>query len=117
MQDWKLLICKTQPDGRRGATLLPAEGNTWQVTLAEINGRGAPKTDEEFLEFARSLPDQTAYHALLRSEAITPGETPCVLYMPATFCMFQYRRINNRECSRGSCSGHLLSHEKRASVL
>ena len=72
--DWLLLVCKTQPYGNRGGTLLPTEENRWQVTLAELGGPGPETNDEGFLEFAKSLPDQTMYNVLKQCEPVTPGE-------------------------------------------
>ncbi|KAG7669037.1 hypothetical protein Ndes2526A_g00744 [Nannochloris sp. 'desiccata'] len=70
--DWLLLVCKSQPNGKRGGTLLPTENGRWQVTLAEIGGDGPENTDEGFLEFAKSLPDQTMYNILKQCEPVTP---------------------------------------------
>jgi hypothetical protein len=72
--DWLLLVCKSQPNGKRGGTLLPTENGRWQVTLAEIGGDGPENTDEGFLEFAKSLPDQTMYNILKQCEPVTPGK-------------------------------------------
>lgn len=77
--DWLLLVCKTQPYGNRGGTLLPTEENRWQVTLAELGGPGPETTDEGFLEFAKSLPDQTMYNILKQCEPVTPGKLKLVL--------------------------------------
>lgn len=68
---WKLLVCKTQPHGTRGGTLLPTERGMWQVTLAEVNGNEVSRDEEGFLEFARSLPDATLYKALKGSAPIS----------------------------------------------
>jgi hypothetical protein len=72
--DWLLLVCKTQPNGNRGGTLLPTENGRWQVTLAEVGGEGPETTDEGFLTFAKSLPDQTMYNILKQCEPLTPGK-------------------------------------------
>ena len=71
--DWYLLVCKSQPHGTRGGTLLPTEHGYWQVTLAELGGKGPETTDEGFLEFARTLPDQTMYNVLKQCEPVTNG--------------------------------------------
>ena len=66
-------MCKTQPFGTRGGTLLPTEEGRWQVTLAEIGGPGPEPTNEGFLEFAKNLPDQTMYNVLKDCEPETDG--------------------------------------------
>lgn len=73
-QDWKALLCKSQPYGQRGGTLLPCEGDLWQVTLASLGGRDMPKDDASFLDFAKSLPDPTMFYALRDSIPITPSK-------------------------------------------
>lgn len=69
-----MLMCKSQPYGKRGGSLFPTEGGMWQVTLAEINGPDVPRDDKGFLEFARSLPDPTMYEALRRSTPVSDGK-------------------------------------------
>lgn len=66
-------MCKTQPHGTRGGTLLPTEDGMWQVTLAEVNGKETIKTEDDFLNFAKSLPDPTIYEALVQSIPLTDG--------------------------------------------
>jgi len=74
VQDWKALLCKSQPYGQRGGTLLPCEGDLWQVTLASLGETEMPTDDASFLDFARSLPDPTMYYALKDSVPITPSK-------------------------------------------
>jgi 2-polyprenyl-6-methoxyphenol hydroxylase-like FAD-dependent oxidoreductase len=50
--------------GPRGAVLLPNEGNRWHVALIGIAGDYPPNGDEQFLEFARSLPTPEIYNIL-----------------------------------------------------
>ncbi|MEG4489441.1 2-polyprenyl-6-methoxyphenol hydroxylase-like oxidoreductase [Microcoleus sp. D2_18a_B4] len=60
------------PFRTRGGAIFPIEGNRWLVSL---NGgdRDYPPADEAgFLEFARTLPTPTIYHAIKDAEAITP---------------------------------------------
>jgi len=55
-----------------GGAIFPIEGNRWLVGFAR-GDRDYPPTDEAgFLEFARSLPTPTIYHAIKDAEAITP---------------------------------------------
>jgi hypothetical protein len=56
----------------RGGAIFPIEGNRWLVSVAG-GDRDYPPTDEAgFVEFARSLPTPTIYHAIKDAEAITP---------------------------------------------
>jgi flavin-dependent dehydrogenase len=89
--DWLLLVCKTQPNGNRGGTLLPTEYGRWQVTLAEVGGDGPENTDEGFLEFAKSLPDQTMYNILKQCEPLTPGNT----IFSTLFLSWSYRFLSH----------------------
>jgi len=60
------------PFRTRGGAIFPIEGNRWLVGFAG-GDRDYPPTDEAgFLEFARSLPTPTIYHAIKDAEAITP---------------------------------------------
>lgn len=48
------------------------EGNIWQVTIADAGGENIPLTDEGFLSFAESLPDQKLFEILKESVPLTP---------------------------------------------
>jgi 2-polyprenyl-6-methoxyphenol hydroxylase-like FAD-dependent oxidoreductase len=69
--EWKLLVIKSLPSGTKGGSLLPMEGNIWQVTLADAGGEQLCLTDEGFLRFAAQLPDKTLYHILLQAIPLT----------------------------------------------
>jgi hypothetical protein len=70
-QQWKLLVIKSLPFGTRGGSLLPMEGGLWQAVLADAGDCGVPSTDEEFLSFAKSLPDGTMHDVLKSSAPVT----------------------------------------------
>jgi 2-polyprenyl-6-methoxyphenol hydroxylase-like FAD-dependent oxidoreductase len=64
-QDWKgIYIQPSAPDQKRGAILTPLEGNRWHVTMIGMAEDYPPSTEDEFLGFARSLPDLRIYEAL-----------------------------------------------------
>jgi len=67
-----VFISPGPPFRTRGGAIFPIEGNRWLVTLGG-GDRDYPPTDEAgFLEFARTLPTSTIYHAIKDAEAITP---------------------------------------------
>jgi 2-polyprenyl-6-methoxyphenol hydroxylase-like FAD-dependent oxidoreductase len=54
--DGSFLVCGTSPPTSfRAAAVLPVEGDRWMVTLAGVHGDVPGTTDDEVLEFARSL--------------------------------------------------------------
>ncbi len=60
----KLYIRPNAPDGTRGGLILPLEDGRWHVTLVGEAGDYPPTNDEEYLEFARSLPSNRLYEAI-----------------------------------------------------
>ncbi|MEP6515898.1 NAD(P)/FAD-dependent oxidoreductase [Microcoleus vaginatus] len=67
-----VFVSTAPPFRTRGGAIFPIEGNRWLVSVAG-GDRDYPPTDEAgFLEFARSLPTPTIYHAIKDAEAITP---------------------------------------------
>ncbi|MEG4444538.1 FAD-dependent monooxygenase [Microcoleus sp. AT9_B5] len=60
------------PFRTRGGAIFPIEGNRWIVGLAGGDRDYPPADEAGFLEFARSLPTPTIYHAIKDAEAITP---------------------------------------------
>jgi 2-polyprenyl-6-methoxyphenol hydroxylase-like FAD-dependent oxidoreductase len=63
--NWKIASCYSDPPrNRRGALLMPIEGNAWMVAL--IGGRDSRPPDDEggFLEHARQLRTPTIYNAI-----------------------------------------------------
>ena len=64
-ETWKkLYIRPNAPDGTRGGLIMPLEGGRWHVTLIGEAGDYPPTNDEEYLEFARSLPSNLLYEAI-----------------------------------------------------
>lgn len=45
-----------EPDRPRGAAMLPAEGNRWEIVLQGIHGERSPADRETFVEWAHDLP-------------------------------------------------------------
>jgi len=67
-----VFVSTAPPFRTRGGAIFPIEGNRWLVSVAG-GDRDYPPTDEAgFVEFARSLPTPTIYHAIKDAEAITP---------------------------------------------
>jgi len=63
--DWKGVMTFGQaPQNRRGALMLPLEGNRWMVTIAGRHGDVPPGDAEGFLTYARSLRTPTIYNAI-----------------------------------------------------
>jgi 2-polyprenyl-6-methoxyphenol hydroxylase-like FAD-dependent oxidoreductase len=67
-----LLVSSTPPLGKRGAGILPLEGDRWLVTLAGYLGDHAPTEEQGFLEFARSMPSPDVYNAIKDAEPLGP---------------------------------------------
>jgi len=67
LSDTAPVVVATAPPFRtRGGGIFPIEGNRWLVSVAG-GDRDYPPTDEAgFLEFVRSLPTPTIYHAIQR---------------------------------------------------
>lgn len=60
--DWKaMVVMPTPPLSRRMGVLSPVEGDRWMVTTGGWLGECPGPTEEEFLEFLKSLPDPAIY--------------------------------------------------------
>lgn len=69
---WKSLYVLGSPsDSRRFGCIAPIEGGRWIVVLAGLFGDHPPADPEGFLEFARGLPNDALYRALLGAEPVT----------------------------------------------
>jgi 2-polyprenyl-6-methoxyphenol hydroxylase-like FAD-dependent oxidoreductase len=70
---WKVFAVQGLPSSMlRTGIAVRIEGNRWMILLAGA-GKDYPPTDEAgFMQFARSLPDQTIYQALNAAEPLTP---------------------------------------------
>jgi 2-polyprenyl-6-methoxyphenol hydroxylase-like FAD-dependent oxidoreductase len=70
---WKAIyIQPSAPNHTRGAVIVAMEGNRWHVTMCGMAGDYPPTTEESFLEFAKSLPDQRIYEAIKDATPLTP---------------------------------------------
>ena len=63
--NWKLAYTLADPPAnRRGALLIPVEGNCWMVSLAGSHDSKPPDDDAGFLEYARQIRTRTIYSAI-----------------------------------------------------
>jgi 2-polyprenyl-6-methoxyphenol hydroxylase-like FAD-dependent oxidoreductase len=69
---WKAVIHRPTPTDGRAGFLFPIENGQWHVNLNSVHGDGAGSTEEEFLQFARSLRTPTIYDALKVGRMIGP---------------------------------------------
>jgi 2-polyprenyl-6-methoxyphenol hydroxylase-like FAD-dependent oxidoreductase len=70
---WKsLYIQPTPPNEKRGAIILPMEGDRWHVTLIGMNQDYPPTDEERYLEFARNLATPELIEAIKEAEPVTP---------------------------------------------
>lgn len=70
---WKVvLISQTPPDDKRLGYLAQVEGGEWIATLGGFGGDYPPSNDQEFLEYAFSLPDPKFYEAIKEAEPVSP---------------------------------------------
>ena len=60
------------PKSKRGGLVFEVEGNRWLVTLLGGGFDYPPTTDEEFLQFARTLASPIIYEAIRDAEPLTP---------------------------------------------
>ena len=63
-RDWKTLYVVSQPPAKRGALILPLEGDRWICTLVGMHGDHPPTDLAGYLAFAKSLPVPDMYEAL-----------------------------------------------------
>ncbi|EFH84713.1 NAD(P)/FAD-dependent oxidoreductase [Ktedonobacter racemifer] len=70
--DWKLIAIQGTQQSQRGGVLMAIEGNRWMVVLAGTKKDYPSTREEEFLTFARSLPDPTLYEAIKEATPISP---------------------------------------------
>ncbi|KYF94388.1 hypothetical protein BE18_48270, partial [Sorangium cellulosum] len=73
---WTALYVLGSPsDSRRFGCIAPVEGGRWIVVLAGLFGDHPPADPDGFLEFARGLPNDAVYRALLAAEPLTDVAT------------------------------------------
>jgi 2-polyprenyl-6-methoxyphenol hydroxylase-like FAD-dependent oxidoreductase len=71
--DWRCLIIQADPPkNKRGGIIFAVEGDRWLLTLIGGGYDYPPTTEEEFLEFARSLPTPLIYDAIRYAEPLSP---------------------------------------------
>jgi len=71
--EWRCSIVQAAPPkSKRGGLVVEVEGNRWLVTLLGGGFDYPPTTDEEFLQFARSLASPIVYEAIRDAEPLTP---------------------------------------------
>lgn len=70
-RDWKALYVVSQPPAKRGALILPLEGDRWICTLIGRHGDHPPTDLAGYMAFAKSLPMPDLYEALRSAEPLT----------------------------------------------
>ena len=88
--DWQAMgVTSRPPHDKRGAVLVPVEGNRWIVTLGGI-GRDYPPTDDEgFLEYARSLRHSAIYDVIKDAKPISKAYA----YRRTENCWHHYEKL------------------------
>jgi 2-polyprenyl-6-methoxyphenol hydroxylase-like FAD-dependent oxidoreductase len=69
-RDWKALYVVSQPPAKRGALILPLEGDRWICTLVGMHGDHPPTDYAGYMAFAKSLPVPDIYEALRSAEPL-----------------------------------------------
>jgi 2-polyprenyl-6-methoxyphenol hydroxylase-like FAD-dependent oxidoreductase len=69
-RDWKALFVMSQPPAKRGALILPLEGDRWICTLIGRHGDHPPTDLAGYMAFAKSLPMPDVYEALRGAEPL-----------------------------------------------
>lgn len=70
--DWKALLIHSKPPATRTASLLPAEGGRWIVTLLGWQGDHPPGDIESFIEWTKGLPVPDLHQALRKARSLEP---------------------------------------------
>lgn len=81
-KDWKLIVIHRAPPSQRAGVVMEIEGDRWTVALIGAQNNHPPTNDEDFLNFAKSLPYPILYESI--KEAIPNGK------------IYGYRRTANR---------------------
>lgn len=71
-RDWKAMLIHSRPPATRTASLLPAEGGRWIVTLLGWQGDHPGGDHESFLEWTKGLPVPDLYQTLRQATALEP---------------------------------------------
>jgi len=69
-RDWKALYVVSQPPAKRGALILPLEGDRWICTLVGMHGDHPPTDLAGYMAFAKSLPVPDLHEALRGAEPL-----------------------------------------------
>ena len=70
--DWKgVLTFGAPPEDRRGALLLPLEGNRWIVSVGEMHSQSSLTEVSEFLEYVKTLRTPTIYNAIRHAKPLS----------------------------------------------
>lgn len=71
--EWRMVgTLPDPPRNRRGAILVPVEGNRWIVTLAGGHDSNPPDDEAGFMEFAQQLRTLTIYNAIKNARRCAP---------------------------------------------
>ncbi|MEJ2008283.1 MAG: FAD-dependent monooxygenase [Acidobacteriota bacterium] len=71
--EWRVVVTLSDPPGnRRGAILIPVEGNRWIVTLQGSHDTQPPKDETGFMEFVQQLRTLTIYNAIKNAKRCGP---------------------------------------------
>jgi 2-polyprenyl-6-methoxyphenol hydroxylase-like FAD-dependent oxidoreductase len=69
------IACVDNPGSFRGGSVLPVEGDRWQVTLAGVHGDAPPGDDDGVRAFAASLPSPAVGQLIDRCERLSEVAT------------------------------------------
>jgi 2-polyprenyl-6-methoxyphenol hydroxylase-like FAD-dependent oxidoreductase len=69
------IACVDNPGSFRGGSVLPVEGDRWQVTLAGVHGDAPPSDEEGVRTFMASLPSPAVGQLVARCERLTEVAT------------------------------------------
>ena len=71
--DWRVVVTHADPPkDRRGAILVPVEGNRWIVSLLGSHDSKPPEDEAGFMEFAQKLRTPTVYDAIRNAKRCAP---------------------------------------------
>ncbi|MGW8249521.1 MAG: FAD-dependent oxidoreductase [Anaerolineales bacterium] len=71
-ESWKKLYIRPNPPlNSRGGLILPLEDDRWHVTLIGEARDYPPTSEDEYLEFARSLPSERLYQAIKDAQPLS----------------------------------------------
>ncbi len=80
--EWTGIAIQARDQARRGAVLMRVEQQRWMVAFSKVGDEGPAFKGEEYVTFARQLPDPSIYEAIKDAKPITP--------------IYSYKRTENR---------------------